>query len=347
MSSLRTLLAGLIDYAGLFPPASLGMPQAVDAYATYLVSEHAWALGRFIVPVARLDEFAAVQQQTRNAHRTGQEWKLSVLATAADAPAIARFNTRHAGAMTIDTAEIKAAGAAEIRDAARALRTHHLHGDDLHVNDLHPDDLHLDDLHLDLYFEAPPADGSNLLPVIADSDARAKIRTGGVTPATIPPTEEVAAFLEACRAHRVAFKATAGLHHPVRSVRPLTYEPGCAQAAMHGFLNVFLAAALVYSGGSAADTRALLNETDATAFRFDDGAAYWRTRVAFPTSLLAETRARFAASFGSCSFTEPMDEVEALYKLEAQEQLGIPKQSGAQEQLGTQEQLGIQEQRAR
>jgi hypothetical protein len=331
MSSLRPLLAGLIDYAGLFPPASLGMREAVDTYASYLVSGRAWALGSFIVPVARLDELAAAREQASAAnaaqHDSAQDWRLSVLASAGDAPAIADFNAGHAGTMTIHAAEIKAASATEIRDAARALRTR--------------------DLHLDLYFEVPlrlaHGDCSTLLLVVEECGARAKIRTGGVIPAMIPTIEDVTRFLEACRLHHVAFKATAGLHHAVRSVRPLTYEPGCAQATMHGFLNVFLASALVYAGGAAdgddpdwrADTRALLNETDEAAFRFDDDAAHWRTRIAFPASLLAETRARFATSFGSCSFTEPMEEMEALYELEAQEQPGI------------QEQLGIQEPRTR
>jgi hypothetical protein len=288
------------------------MREAVDAYASYLVSAHAWALGSFIVPVARLDELAAARQETSAATvsqpDSAQEWRLSALATAADGRAMAEFNARHAGTMTIHAAEIKAASATEIRDAAKAPRTH--------------------DLHLDLYFEVPLANCATLLPVIAECNARAKIRTGGVTRAMIPTIEDVASFLEACRAHQVAFKATAGLHHPVRSVRPLTYEPGCAQATMHGFLNVFLASALVYSGSpdKGEDARALLSETDVRAFQFDDGAAHWRTRVALPASLLADTRARFATSFGSCSFTEPMEEVEALYKLEAQEQPGIQEQ---------------------
>ncbi len=299
MSSLRPLLAGLIDYAGLFPPASLGMREAVDAYAAYLASEDAWALGRFIVPVARLEELASTRQTIAAESTPSRLWKLSVLATAADAPAIAEFNARHLGTMTIDAAEIKAGSGAEIRDAAKVLRTR--------------------EQNLDLYFEIPSTQSYTLLPLIADCNARAKIRTGGVTPAMILATSEVAAFLEACHAHQVAFKATAGLHHPVRSVRPLTYEPGCAVATMHGFLNVFLAASLIYSGGDIADARALLDETDATAFRFSDDAVHWRNR-AFPASLLAETRLRFATSFGSCSFTEPMEEVETLYELGVQEQ---------------------------
>jgi len=34
----------------------------------------------------------------------------------------------------------------------------------------------------------------------------------------------------------VPFKATAGLHHPLRCIHPLTHEPNSPAAAMHGFL---------------------------------------------------------------------------------------------------------------
>ncbi|MDF2772824.1 MAG: hypothetical protein K0S86_2319, partial [Geminicoccaceae bacterium] len=56
---IRMLLRDAVDYAGLFPPAQLDMPGAVAEYAAYLASADAWALGRFVVPAARLDEMAA------------------------------------------------------------------------------------------------------------------------------------------------------------------------------------------------------------------------------------------------------------------------------------------------
>ena len=54
--SLRALLTGLIDYAGLFPPAKLDMATNVRNYATYLAGDHAFALGRMKCPITRLDE---------------------------------------------------------------------------------------------------------------------------------------------------------------------------------------------------------------------------------------------------------------------------------------------------
>src|ERR1039458_1007223 len=59
-----------------------------------------------------------------------------------------------------------------------------------------------------------------------DSDLRGgfvKVRTGGLTPEAIPESEAVADFLCRAAARRLPFKATAGLHHPIRSLHPLTY----------------------------------------------------------------------------------------------------------------------------
>src|SRR5262249_51270542 len=57
-ASLRALLAGVIDYAGLFPPAKLPLDQAVRNYARYRTEPESWMLGRFVCPAARLAEFA-------------------------------------------------------------------------------------------------------------------------------------------------------------------------------------------------------------------------------------------------------------------------------------------------
>jgi hypothetical protein len=109
----------------------------------------------------------------------------------------------------------------------------------------------------------------------------------------------------------VPFKATAGLHHPVRGEHPLTYEEGAPRCAMHGFLNVFTAAALARDGMAAGELEAVLREADPGAFRFDDGGLTWRDhRVA--THEIFLVRRDFARSFGSCSFQEPVDGLRSL-----------------------------------
>ncbi|HEX2121148.1 MAG TPA: hypothetical protein VHL59_05835 [Thermoanaerobaculia bacterium] len=232
--SLRVLLERLIDYAGLFPPAALSMQDAVRNYARYREGEHAWALGRFVVPKERAKEVP-------------REFPLSVLGV---------------DEVKADDFESAASGAfVEITD-------------------------------------------TSLLPELKRRGLRAKIRTGGITEDAFPTAERVAAFIRACRDAGVPFKATAGLHHPLRCVKPLTYEPNAPSGSMHGFVNVFLAAAFVD------DAEEVLRDGDATSFAFDDDGVCWRDRRA-SLHELAEMRER-AISFGSCSFEEPIGDLQEL-----------------------------------
>jgi hypothetical protein len=142
-------------------------------------------------------------------------------------------------------------------------------------------------------------------------DGLAKVRTGGLKPEAIPAAEDLADFL--CRAaeRRLAFKATAGLHHPIRSDRPLTYAADAPRGIMHGFINVFLAAAFAWQRADRAAVLRILNETDAGAFQFRDDEAHWRDRR-LTTEQIAEARREFAHSFGSCSFDEPIADLREL-----------------------------------
>lgn len=136
----------------------------------------------------------------------------------------------------------------------------------------------------------------------------AKVRTGGVTATAIPSVADVADFIRSCADRRLAFKATAGLHHPVRAEQALTYEANAPRAVMHGFLNVFLAAAFAWHGDR--DLEPILAETEPGAFRFDDRAR-WRDR-SLAADQVRDARLHFAHSFGSCSFDEPVRDLESL-----------------------------------
>ncbi len=158
------------------------------------------------------------------------------------------------------------------------------------------------------YFELPiDADPAPL----AKGRGRAKVRTGGLTPDAFPAPADLARFLYRCAKARVPFKATAGLHHPIRSVQRCTYEPDSPTALMHGFVNVFLAAALLWHGGSAGDAIATLEEESPAEFHFDDEAVQWHTHR-LTVAQLREAREQFAISFGSCSFEEPIADLQRL-----------------------------------
>jgi len=225
--SAKELFSGLIDYAGLFPPAALSMADAVRNYDAYRTGEHAWMLGRFIVPLAKIAEVPG-------------DYPIAFVAPL-----------------------IEIAG-----------------------NDV-------------VYVETGDID------MLAERGLRAKIRTGGVTNDAFPPAAQIAHFINRCAERGVPFKATAGLHHPIRCVKPLTYEPDAPTGTMHGFVNVFMAAALPQYA------EAIVMEADARAFEFGDDAASWRGH-SVTTEAIARVRSDFAISFGSCSFEEPIADLKEL-----------------------------------
>lgn len=290
-------MRGTIDYAGLFPPASLDMATAVAEYAEHRDGPDAWALGRFVLPAARLEEFddAAGSHLPRKGARS---WALSALLGSdldEDIARIETFNDCHRdarrGAVLVDTVELKTHSPRDVERASELL-----------------------DRRFDAYMEIPVVeDPAELVTAIAQTTAKAKIRTGGVTPDTFPSSAQVVRFIERCMANSLAFKATAGLHHPWRADYRLTYAADAPKATMFGFLNVLLGTAGLHAGMSEADGVALLDERDANAVRFDERGACWRNHMISVDEL---NRARESMiSFGSCSFREPVDELRSMHLL--------------------------------
>ena len=297
MKAVDALLSGLVDYAGLFPPASEGMREALENYASYRKSDDRSALGRFILPISRLKELEAGGREMMPRGSGSEPWRLSVLVAGDIRTAgeeMLNFNGHHSSSSTdghavIDVAELKAG---TIDDVTRQR------------SDLPSS--------FTAYFEIPTkGDVSQLVKAIARAGARAKMRTGGVTPESIPPAKEVIDFIAACRRDAVPFKATAGLHHPIRGSYRLTYEPDSPVGTMYGFLNVFVASALVYAGESVGAAIAALEESDPQAFAFEDDAIVWRGKR-ITAEQIEGSRHDLATSFGSCSFREPIDELALL-----------------------------------
>ena len=281
-------MAGLVDYAGLFPPAGRSMPEAVQEYAAHLASPEAWMLGRFVTPVDRLDELA----REARAHIRSAPWRVSALVgddVASGARAIGEFNAAHDGALRVDAVELKADTPERIALAARELG----HG-------------------FGTYVELPlDPDPRPLLDAVRRAGVGAKVRTGGVTASAFPAPALVARFLARCAELEVPFKATAGLHHPLRGEHRLTYEPDAPHATMFGFINVFFAAALAAAGLAEPELVDVLEEPRGSAFAFSEHGARWGDHV-LPIEQLARARRAFAVSFGSCSFREPVDDLREL-----------------------------------
>lgn len=289
--SIRILLSEIVDYAGLFPPSAVSMAKAVENFAAYQNSDYSWMLGRFVVPVQKLDEFA---ENAKNfLPQSADIWKLSVLASDdvyETVQKISEFNREFQGKAVADTIETKASSSMEIENSI----------------------LHLPE-NFDVYFELPLNEKlSDLIATLAVKDKRAKIRTGGVTADAFPPASEITRFMRTCLAANVPFKCTAGLHHPVRCQKPLTYEENAVTGTMNGFLNVFLAAAFLREGYKSNLINELLEDEWAESLTFDQSGVTWRQEYFVSLAQLQALRTRGAISFGSCSFTEPIEDLHEL-----------------------------------
>ena len=294
--TLQILLAELIDYAGLFPPAALSMTDAVAEYARQHDGEFDWILGRFVVPAARLDEFETTAEDLLPRAPDAAPWRLSALVDPFDDDHLAKlkaFNAAHddpaAGAAVVDAVEMKAADENALDAGAKRYSDFQCF---FEIDHTRPDDA--------------------LMAGVAEVEGSAKIRTGGVEAAAFPSPLQVARFIRGAVRHECAFKATAGLHHPMRGRYRLTYETDSAESTMFGFLNVFLAAA--FARADLLDRRALdrlLQEADPAAFLFTDDTVTWQGHE-LDEAELTLARHEAAVSYGSCSFAEPIDELRQL-----------------------------------
>ncbi|MEO9097082.1 MAG: hypothetical protein ABI346_02805 [Candidatus Baltobacteraceae bacterium] len=306
-SARRAFLAELIDDAGLFPPAALSMRDALAANARSRASAHAWMLGRFIVPVARLAELLSELPDANEAFR------LSAIVEGSQAAeqfgAALALQASCAGRIAIEAFEVRI----PTLDEGDLHRTIDAIVAELDASGVPPG--------TPAYLECGfPGDWRGYVETAHDAlagararsvhDIGAKVRCGGVTAESVPSVVQVAETIGSLRARGVPFKATAGLHHPLR------HHNAGAGFTMHGFLNVIGAAVLDHADAlDARERHRVVVEHAARSFRLDDAEFGW-DGLAVDAEHVAAARRDFVRSYGSCSFTEPVDELIALGMLE-------------------------------
>ena len=322
--SVRVLLKGVIDYAGLFPPAQLPLGEAVSNYLRYRQEPEGWMLGRFVCPAARLGELASFADLGRG----GPPFVVSALGRGGagadeflaglrdDLRDIAAFRERHGPAVEVDVLEVRLPP--DVLGADRYDAAIRLLGDAARIID------EMGPPVLKPFYETPLGEGWQVeaeeFIEVLDEDAAAaddrprsrcgqagfKLRCGGAEASAFPSAEQVAWVLVNALDREVPLKCTAGLHHPLRR-----FDTG-VQATMHGFLNVLLAGVFASVENLDEETMQpiLLNE-DPSAFVFEDRAVRWQDITADLPAIEA-ARKQGVLSFGSCSFDEPRDDLRAL-----------------------------------
>jgi hypothetical protein len=329
LASVRALLSGIIDYAGMFPPAKLPLEEAIRNLARYRTEPESWMLGRFVCPAARLEKLAPFLPEL---FQTGPPLRISALgrggntitefmtASRSDLEMIADFNKKYAERAIVDVFEVRFPSDVVDADQEKQMPL---------VSKFNAKSCEIIDLvapaNFAIFYELPFCQGwPQLIGVFgpikwigrlaggrdfvqADPRPRGiKIRCGGLEPSTFPAPEQVAAAITSCRDKEVTLKATAGLHHPIRH-----FDAG-VNAVMHGFLNFFVAGVLTFANRlSEKEVQAIIEDEDPKNFVFDDEGLRWKTYRA-KTAQIEAARREFITSFGSCSFDEPRDHLRAL-----------------------------------
>ena len=302
--AFRTFMLQILDYAGMYPPANLSLDEAFKNFVAYQSDPYAWMLSRFVIPAKRLKEISTFNEKISftTLGRGGKDMDEFLANVNLDIADIRTFCDSHQAA-TVDMYEV-ALPASSLTDKFAANDIVTRAADALNKNGIM------------VFFEAPfVATGESwevraekllrALRKVKDKHVGFKLRTGGVTAGAFPSTAQVAWAMAQTREAGVPLKCTAGLHHPIRHFNQ------SVQTKMHGFLNVFGAGILTTASGiSRAEIQAILEDENAENFVFDENGFSWNT-LRVGESEIKKARL-FATSFGSCSFDEPKEDLQAI-----------------------------------
>ncbi len=320
--SFAALMNDIIDYAGLFPPAKLPFEQAVSAYLDYREEKEAWMLGRFICPVGQVSGFDSFREQLSD---DSSPLRLSILLTERENKTDSSFKGAKriwAASNLLDNMSIE--HSIEVVECRWPLDLREMTNMQVVLKYLDEIERSWQKHHLKnipIFFE-PERDNfwSKTVPVFLEGIAvwsekqkngspiipGFKLRCGGETVEAFPSIEEVSTAIYYCSEFNVPFKATAGLHHPVRHVNQ------SLQTHMHGFFNIFGAALLAFGLRLPfTEIQKIVLEEDDSLFQFEEYGFRWRD-LKLATDKISSLRQGKILSFGSCSFTEPREDLQNL-----------------------------------
>lgn len=322
-NSLEQLITHLIDYAGLFPPASLPLNEAYAEYIKYINESDEWILSKFICPAKKLNELAELVNKDATSKkpfsisvlgRSGANIEEFIKGTNEDLLLIIDFLKETKNKFPTDAFEVRLSDDLILENNSDAMYEV-LNS----VSAIFKENLLLP---VKKFFELPL---KNDWKSSVDNFATAlrkhneffgqdenfprsgfKLRTGGIEAAAFPSVEQIAYVIKTCYENQVPLKFTAGLHHPIR------HYNDTVKTKMHGFLNVFGAGILLYGNDLLEeDLINILSDEDAGNFKFDDEYFRWK-EFKSPKKVIENARKNFVISYGSCSFDEPREDLISL-----------------------------------
>ncbi|MCC6865943.1 MAG: hypothetical protein IT280_07250 [Ignavibacteria bacterium] len=313
VKSLRIFADKLIDYAGLYPPASLNLPQAFHNYIFYKQDELNWMLSKFIIPARRLAELSEIMNDIVIKDKVS----LSVLGSGGkdteeylnnfekDLQFVKNFFDSNSIHVSIDAFEIRLPDKMFIEESNDSLKYLMMKTAEGLYETLGKN--------IPVYYEAVLSQKYEheiirTAETIASlkNDSGYKLRTGGIEPSAFPEPEVIAFAIMTCCEYNVPMKFTAGLHHPIRHFNEEV------KSNMYGFINVFAAGILAHESNlDEEELIEILTDEDPYEFIFNDEGIEWNG-IKVLNEEIKLCRENFMVSYGSCSFTEPTDDLKTL-----------------------------------
>ena len=275
-SALSPAWTGLVDDAAVFPPGDAALPDATAAWDARQGEWYAALAGTFVLKDTDLPQLGGFGAPLSVVVTGGAGQVSGPLSVAR------RLGLRVAGVeVALRDPDDPAGNARRVVAALDQARAEGLLDDATTV-------------HVELP-QGPPTPGwLAAADEVAAAEHRLKLRTGGLDALMFPSAPELAAWIDAALDRETPFKCTAGLHHAVR------HRDDATGFEHHGFLNVLLATAAAFDGAAADEVVAVLEQRDETA-----------VVEAVRGTDVARAR-RWFTSFGSCSVTDPLDDLVRL-----------------------------------
>lgn len=280
---VRTLLQGVIDFAGMFPPKQLLARAAIQLYKQHHASPFRHVLGRLVIPGNRVDD---VEQRALHDFRFDRCMQISMTTTAQEFNAqilgkVRRFNEYcrrpDVGHAVIDSFEVRVDEVSDIAGVCGMVPPQ------------------------SVFIETPMMLDPNVtIKSIKEAGVGMKLRLG-----SLPPAVDVARFIRLCAGSDVRFKATQGLHNPWT-------EQSAGEVTHYGFLNLLIASAIAITSDTipVEDIATIL--CDPTVIEIGEDRIQLPEGRSLGIHDIKRAREGGMVSFGSCSFEEPTDALDKL-----------------------------------
>ena len=329
--SLRTFMNGLIDYAGLFPPADLPLNEAIEEYVSQLKSNNSSMLSRFIIHTSKLNDLeqflplfsdldALRLSVLGGGGNSDDDYLNKITGNIAD---ITKFREKHGEKIEIDIIECKMPSNSPSRKTMVEVTTLLNENGLTHYHEF----LKLPEINMNYSTDVDESIWDDeIVPTVEllskMKNTGIKLRCGGVVKEAFPTVEQIAAMIQTCVIAEVPMKFTAGLHHPIRHFAEEYDE------YMHGFINTFGAGIFATTFPKPNNLQEkyrmfillshMIDDQNAENFSFTNNSLIWKvgddrdTEFEIDDEKIKSAREKNMISYGSCSFQEPIDDLSQL-----------------------------------